>query len=393
MSKLAVLITILLTLVLHVNLLQAQGMDLLDQQNNGAVEHNYVNTQTSSNGPATRYTFQREIKRLNPEKGLAFSPMWDGLQMPNSQVKVPATCLPGIGEGVCDGHFVSRAGACYGMVVVAANYYRRVVRRVAAGRPAITRWDARRDVAKADEKKMTRMLPLFQQHEDPSDWDGVNCVCKKVQEVLPNTKNIYKGDKKSVNAVRMLNVAFHDPIKDSVKGAALWHQIDQVVPGSYKRLMSASGEALHTKMEELRGRLNRHGLATIVWKHNGNRGFGHAFLLHAIHEVEVKRGGASTEKAWELRIYDPNKRYTDESRSKSCIYYLPERKRMTFSPELIKSYSKNGRKIQEGEFIDGNTEILAEITPEVWNKSFLAKTIVHKKERRYLREAASTQVD
>ena len=126
MSKQAVLIAVLLSQVFFVNVTFGQGMDLLDQQNNEAVEHDFQQTATDS-GPATRYTYQREIKCLNPtaSSGIAFDPAFDGIEVPNSQVKVPAACLPGIGEGdICEGDYVSTAGACYGMVVVAANYYR-----------------------------------------------------------------------------------------------------------------------------------------------------------------------------------------------------------------------------------------------------------------------------
>ena len=238
------------------------------------------------------------------------------------------------------------------------------------------------------------MLPLFNQQEDPSASDGVNNICKKTVETHANTKDVYNGDKSRVYSVRLSNLCFHETIKETIRGAALWHQIDQHVPGCQKREIEPSGEELHNKMVALRGRLDRHGLATIVWRHSGNSTFGHAFLLYAIHEVEVKRGGGSTEPAWELRIYDPNKTYKSGRRSTSCIYYLPNRQRMTFSPELIKCYSQNGHVVQENaEFIDGNVESLAEIIPEVWNTTFLARTIVYKKERKYLREAASTQAD
>ena len=391
MRKIAVLLAVLMSVLASYS--YGEPVDLLDQQGQA------VQGSVKAKEAVTRYSFLKDIKRLNPVgHGEPFEPALDGLDVPNTPVNIPATCLPGIGEGVCDGDYVSASGACYGMVVVTANYYRRVVRRVAAGKSPVTRWDAASEVEKIrrmEGESIFGGLDWNVNNVDPNDADGINKMCSIIGEKSGEGEAFFKKDKSTLTAIRLSQICMQLDYEEAVQGAALWHQIDQEVPGRQNLPIPSSGDELHKKMEALRNRIDKHGLATILWKHRDNKSpASHAFLLYGVNEVEVKRGGGNSETAWELRLYDPNIKYNLLKRNKMVVYYLPSQKRMTFSKELISHYTKRGVNVQgNSEFIDGDVDELCETTPEVWNTNFLAKTIIYKLRRKYVPGLVSTHVD
>ena len=344
----------------------------------------------------TRYSFMSEVKKMSPTQGEPFVPALDGLEMQNVPVRVPSTCLPGIGEGVCDGDYISASGACYGMVVIAANYYRRIVRRIANGKEPITEWDVNSHIQKLSQREegLCSGLDWNVNKVDPNSAEGVNKLCSFLKE-HEGEDFFKKADKNSLTGIRLSQVSMQKANLDAVRAAALWHQIDQQVPGRQNLPIPTSGQDLKTKMEALRERLDNHGLATILWKHRDDeQPIGHAFLLYEIAEVKVKRGGGNDMTAWELRLFDPNISYTITKRNKMVVYYLPEEQRMTFSKELIDHYTKRGVAVQgQNEYIDGEVDELCETTPEVWNADFLAETVVYKLRRQWVPGKYETHVD
>ena len=344
----------------------------------------------------TRYSFLEEVKKMNPQKGEAFNPALDGLLMANTQVRVPSTCIPGTGEGVCEGDYVSASGACYGMVVVAANYYRRIVRRIGSDKEPITWWDVQKkiDELKRQNDNICSGIDWNVHNIDPNTAEGINSLCAHLRE-FEGEDFFKKANKKNITALRLSQVSLQTKNEEAIKGAALWHQIDQQVPGRNNLPIPTSGQQLHEKMEALRARLDKHGVATILWKHRDEQNpVGHAFLLYEIAEVKVKRGGDNEMTAWELRLYDPNIAYNITKRNKIVVYYLPSEQRMTFSKELIAHYTKKGVGVQaDSEYIDGAVDELCETTPEVWNASFLARTVVYKLRRKWVPGQTASYAD